>query len=67
MSSYGQMVKEDVVYIHNRLLLVHQKFSATYSNVDGPTGYPAVKLVRERQIHCAIPYVISRSVMSDSL
>ena len=55
------MDKEDVVYIHNGILLSHKKEwnNAIYSNIDGPRDYHTKwsKSERERQIPYDITYM----------
>ena len=61
MSINRWMDKEDVVWIHNRILLRHKKTinPATYNNMDGPGDYHTKwsKSERERQITYDIIYM----------
>ena len=61
MSIDRWMDKEDVVYIHNGILLSHKKEwnNAIYSNIDGPRDYHTKwsKSERERQIPYDITYM----------
>ena len=60
------MDKEDVVYIHNEILLSHKKEwkFAICSNIDGPGGHYAKwnKSDRERQILYDVIYMYSKLV-----
>ena len=61
MSIDRGMDKEDVVYIHNGILLSHEheRNNAICSNMDGPTDYHTKwsKSERERQIPYDITYM----------